>query len=140
MIILDSDHLSILQHPESPQFERLIGAMEQSTDSQFATTVISLEEQTRGWLAAINRAKNAHEQIPYYSRLKRLIDFYGHWLVAPFDEPAADWFTALRKQRIRIGTMDLKIAAIVKSNNALLLSANARDFSQVPGLRVENWL
>ena len=36
--------------------------------------------------------------------------------------------------------MDLKIAATVFVNDALLLSANKRDFDRVPGLRVENWL
>ncbi len=42
--------------------------------------------------------------------------------------------------RIRISTMDLKIATIGLVNDALLLSANLRDFQQVPGLRVEDWL
>jgi tRNA(fMet)-specific endonuclease VapC len=46
----------------------------------------------------------------------------------------------LRRLRIRIGTQDLKIAAIALSRDALLLSANLRDFQRVPGLRVENWL
>jgi tRNA(fMet)-specific endonuclease VapC len=36
--------------------------------------------------------------------------------------------------------MDLKIAATALVHNALLLSANRRDFESVPGLRVENWL
>jgi tRNA(fMet)-specific endonuclease VapC len=36
--------------------------------------------------------------------------------------------------------MDLKIAAIALVNQALLLSANLRDFEKVPQLRVENWL
>jgi tRNA(fMet)-specific endonuclease VapC len=36
--------------------------------------------------------------------------------------------------------MDLKIAATALVNDALLLSANRRDFERVPGLRVENWL
>jgi len=47
---------------------------------------------------------------------------------------------SFRKQKIRIGSQDLKIAAIAVANDALLLSANLRDFRQVPGLRVENWL
>jgi tRNA(fMet)-specific endonuclease VapC len=49
-------------------------------------------------------------------------------------------FKGFRKQEIRIGTQDLKIAAIALANDALLLSANVRDFQKVPGLRVENWL
>ncbi len=36
--------------------------------------------------------------------------------------------------------MDLRIAAIALTNNALLLSADLDDFERVPGLKVENWL
>jgi tRNA(fMet)-specific endonuclease VapC len=36
--------------------------------------------------------------------------------------------------------MDLRIAAIALANDALLLSANQRDFGKVPRLRVEDWL
>src|SRR5260221_13275036 len=89
MIILDSDHLSILQHPESPQNERLTAAMDRSADSNFATTAISLEEQMRGWLAAINRARRVHDQTLYYLRLTGLVDFYSRWQVTPFHELAA---------------------------------------------------
>jgi len=46
----------------------------------------------------------------------------------------------LRRAKVRIGTMDLKIASIALVHDALLLSANLRDFRQVPGLEVENWL
>ncbi len=37
-------------------------------------------------------------------------------------------------------TQDLKIAAIITVHDALLLSANLRDFRQVRGLPVESWL
>ncbi|HTU20274.1 MAG TPA: type II toxin-antitoxin system VapC family toxin [Gemmataceae bacterium] len=57
-----------------------------------------------------------------------------------FDERAAEQFDNLRTRKLRLGTMDLKIAAIALVNQALLLSANRRDFEQVPGLRAENWL
>ena len=49
-------------------------------------------------------------------------------------------FMRLRRERIRIGTQDLKIASIALHTGALLLSANLRDFEKVPGLRVEDWL
>jgi tRNA(fMet)-specific endonuclease VapC len=35
--------------------------------------------------------------------------------------------------------MDLKIAAIVVSRDATLLSQNLADFRQDPGLQVEDW-
>jgi len=140
MIILDTDHLSILQHPENPQQERLLAAMERSADADFATTSISLEEQMRGCRAAISRARDVHKQLRYYERLTGLVEFYSRWQVIAFDEAAADLFVGFRRDKIRIGSMDLKIAAIARVGGALLLSANLRDFEQVPGLRVEDWL
>jgi hypothetical protein len=45
----------------------------------------------------------------------------------------------LRRSRLRIGTMDLKIAAIVLARDALLLSRNLDDFSHIPDLHVADW-
>lgn len=140
MIILDTDHFTVLRYSEHSQYGILSARMRRSADTSFATTAISVEEQMRGWLAAIRRARRVHNQILYYTRLIGMIRFVTKWQILPFNEPAADRFEALRKQRIRIGTQDLKIAAIALETNALLLSANLRDFEVVPGLRVENWL
>ena len=46
----------------------------------------------------------------------------------------------LKRQRLRCGTMDLKIAAICLVHDGLLLTRNLSDFAKIPGLRVENWL
>ena len=75
-----------------------------------------------------------------YQELLRLCDFFTRWHVVLFDEQAASTLQGLRAQRIRIGTMDLKIAAIALVHDALLLSANLRDFQQVPNLRVADWI
>ncbi len=140
MIILDTDHLSILEYPERPQYQRLVSAMDKSADRDFTITAVSLEEQLRAWLAAIHRTKKVRDQILYYARLTKLIDFFSRWTVLPFDERAADRFASIRNQRVRVGSMDLKIASIAIETDSLLLSANLRDFQQVPGLRVEDCL
>jgi tRNA(fMet)-specific endonuclease VapC len=59
--------------------------------------------------------------------------------VLEFDEPAGVEFEQLQRLRPRIGTMDLKIAAIALANNATVLTRNIQDFVRVPGLGVEDW-
>ena len=56
-----------------------------------------------------------------------------------FDRVAANEFERLRQAHVRIGTQDLRIAAICLAYDATLLSRNLRDFQKVPGLRVEDW-
>jgi len=68
-----------------------------------------------------------------------MLDHYRAIQVLDFDELAATEFERLQKLRLRIGTMDLKIASIALAHNATLLSRNLKDFSKVPGLQVEDW-
>ena len=140
MILLDTDHITVLAFPEHSQFVSLKERAATTNGQTIAVTVINIEEPLRGWLAEINRRRNVHDQIMPYDRLVKLIKFFACFPILAFDDRAAAEFNRLRKQKIRIGTMDLKIAAIALVNDALLLSANLRDFRQVPGLRVENWL
>ena len=139
MIVLDTDHLSLLEHPENPQTQQLLSRMDQSPDQEFATTAVSLEEQLRGWLAFINRFPDVYKQILAYQRLVGLVEFFARWNVLPFDQQAADQFTRLRKAKVRIGTMDLKIASVVLVHNAQLVTSNLSDFQKVPGLQTQNW-
>lgn len=139
MILLDTDHINVLQSM-GPQSATLTANMAASADQVFGTTAITIEEQMRGWLALIHRWNDVHRQIPAYERLIGLFDFFGRWHIVPFDDAAAREFSRLRKEGVRIGTMDLKIAATALANGAMLLSANLRDFERVPDLRMENWL
>ncbi len=70
-----------------------------------------------------------HATLDYFCRV-RLLDF---------DQPANAHYEALRRQKIRIGTQDLRIAAIVLAASAILVTRNRRDFSQVPGLEIKDW-
>ncbi|HTK77885.1 MAG TPA: type II toxin-antitoxin system VapC family toxin, partial [Gemmataceae bacterium] len=76
----------------------------------------------------------------HYDNFADLLVAISRRRVARFDHRAASIFDDLRRQKVRIGSMDLRIAAIALANDALLLSANQRDFGKVPRLRVEDWL
>jgi tRNA(fMet)-specific endonuclease VapC len=107
-------------------------------DEVIGTTIITVEEQMRGWLASIAKEKQACRQIGPYRELIGLFEFYSLYEILPFDERAVAVFEL--SARIRIGTMDRKIAAIAIANDALLLTANRSDYEQIPGLRFENWM
>lgn len=140
MIILDTDHLTVLKYARDVRFMKLAERMAESADQDFATTAITLEEQLRGWLAEINRFSDPEKQIPAYSEMTGLIEFFSFWTILPFDNSAASTFRNFRSQKNRAGSMDLKIASIAVSLDCVLLTANTRDFSSISGLRIENWL
>ena len=112
----------------------------QSSSELVALPVVSVEEQLRGWLKQVRQPFDVEKQIYPYDRLLRLLQTLAEWELIRWSQPAAELFKQYRKQRIRIGTQDLKIASIAVTNDALLLSANLRDFNQVSGLRAEDWI
>lgn len=74
------------------------------------------------------------------SNLRRLFRFFATWRVLEWDEPAVNQFQSLKQASIKVGTMDLKIASIVLTTGATLLTRNTNDFVRVPGLQIEDWL
>jgi tRNA(fMet)-specific endonuclease VapC len=139
MIILDTDHISLLQHPDSAEGQRLVQRLAESPDRDIVTTVITVEEQMRGWLQVIARYRDLQQQAAYYDKLLDFVRFFNRWKILPLSEEAILMFRELQQIRVRIATTDLKIAAIGLANHAVLLSRNLQDFEQVPKLHVENW-
>ena len=93
----------------------------------------------RGWMSHLAQARTLARQVDAYRRLKEFLDRYMKITVLEFDEAAAEEFNRLKQSRLRIGTMDLKIATIALAWSATLLSRNLRDFNRLTGLRVEDW-
>ena len=138
MIILDTDVLSIVQRGEGPAYDHLVARLDVA-DDEVVVCIVSFEEQMRGWLAYIARSKSSNQQIAAYARLHAMLDDFATRPVVGFDRSAAAEFERILRLKLRIGTMDLRIAAIVIAQDALLLSKNLTDFRKVPGLRVEDW-
>ena len=138
MLILDTDHLSHLGDP-TPTGMNLLRRLGESAQP-VATTIVSVEENLRGWLAQIRSADTSEREMMAYNRFQRRVEFFADWLILPWDSDAVSAFARIRSQGVRIGTQDLRIAAIALAHDATLLTRNSVDFGKVAGLRFENWL
>jgi tRNA(fMet)-specific endonuclease VapC len=139
MYILDTDVLTLLEEPKGIAARRLQSRLASVPGDQITTTIISYEEQTRGWFGLLARAKTMSAQIGVYRRLNRHLDNYRALTVLDFDERAAVEFQQLKAMKLRVGTMDLKIAAIALASSATLLTRNASDFRRIPNLVFRDW-
>jgi tRNA(fMet)-specific endonuclease VapC len=139
MFLLDTDHLVVLQRQSEPGFGRLRAAMTRHKASDFFLPIISFHEQMLGANAFIAKAKTRGAVVRGYQMLEICLIDFSRFQVLPFDEPAAARFDTLRSQ-VRIGTMDLRIAATALSHSLTVLSRNTVDFQKVPNLLVEDWL
>jgi tRNA(fMet)-specific endonuclease VapC len=138
MYILDTDHLSVIDRGGA-NAQRLLQRLANIDPSQMATSIISYEEQMRGWLSYTAKAQTVEKQVEAYKELKRQLTNYCTIPVVAFDEQAAQEFQRLKKLYPRLGAMDLKIASIVLVNQAVLLTRNSSDFGRIIGLCVEDW-
>ena len=138
MYFLDTDHLSIADQDSMEGFNlgRRLAAV---PPEQVAVTIITYEEQMRGWLAYVARARTPAQQVEAYLKLRKHIERYRRIPVIDYDDRAAAIYERLRKARPRGGTMDLKIAAIALAHDAVLLTRNRADFETIPDLRFEDW-
>jgi tRNA(fMet)-specific endonuclease VapC len=140
MLILDTDMLTLVQLETGEDFRNFRQrVMRASQDDFVCVTIVSFEEQCRGWLSWIAAAKEIEVQVVRYHKLHRFHEDFTKRIIVDFDESSARQFQSLRTQKIRVGTMDLKIAAIALANQAKLLSRNLGDFRKTPGLDVEDW-
>jgi len=108
--------------------------------SSLAITVITAEEQIKGRFKLIKRAASSGRKlIQAYADLQANLAFFKTIQVLSFDEAALAHYETLRQPKIRIGTQDLRIAAIVLSVKGTLVTRNWRDFSKIPNLVLEDW-
>ena len=133
--ILDSDHLSLYQRGHEPLGQRLL----KTPPDQIAITVVSAEELIRGRLAQVRKTTKSQERVYAYHWFMKTLEFLHGFAILTYDAQAEAQFQFLLTQKIRIGTQDLKIAAIALSQKAILITRNRQDFERVTGLEFEDW-
>jgi tRNA(fMet)-specific endonuclease VapC len=133
--ILDTDHVSLLQRGNA----RIAANLARIDVANCAVTIITAVEQIQGRLAVIRRARIEADAARGFEGLRETVAFFSSVQVLPYDTPAVAEFERLRNEGIRIGTQDLRIASIVLSRDATLITRNTRDFNLVPTLRIIDW-
>jgi tRNA(fMet)-specific endonuclease VapC len=136
--ILDTDYVSLLLERHAQVSGRVI---ELGVD--VAITVVTVQELFNGWIVRINDAKDTEDLVRLYGKLSRTISLCKQAMVSGFDRAAGDCYQrilienpSLAKKRLR---KDMRIAAIALSLQATVVTRNYQDFSQVPGLCMEDW-
>lgn len=109
---------------------------------QQTVPVVVAEESLRGWLNLVRQADAGKVKTTLehaYARLVKCIRFLGAVNLLPYTPDAHQKYAELRSLKLRIGTQDLRIAAICIAHDVTLVSRNKRDYELVPGLKLEVW-
>ncbi len=139
MFLFDTDHVDILQR-QTPGLCHAIEARISALSSRaFYVSIVSFHEQVAGWQSYLNRRRGPIQVVRGYMELSQLLRDYFAVRLINFDDLASQQFELLRRQGVRIGTMDLRIASIALVNDYTVLTRNLVDFEKVPGLKVEDW-
>lgn len=103
-------------------------------------------EQDELAISAITRGELLYgiEILPQATSLKRaVLAFLDHMPCMEWPVAAADHYARLRGAQKtsgnRVGYMDTLIACHALAENLTLVTNNERDFSRIPGLKIENW-
>jgi tRNA(fMet)-specific endonuclease VapC len=133
--VLDTDHLTLCQenHPA------VIRNVCQHVWADLAITVVSAEEQLSGWYTQLRRARRTEDLARAYQKLTLNLTSLIQFQILPFDGACIARYEQLKAQKLNIGKMDLRIAAIVLEKGGILVTRNRRDFQRVPGLILEDW-
>lgn len=137
--LFDTDHITILQRQAGPEFAAMMAHMAPHPPSELAFCIVSLHEQVLGCHTYINQARTAEGIIRGYGMFTQVLTAFAAAPVLPFDAAASVVFETLVASGVRIGRMDLRIASIALSREMVVVTRNTRDFSQVPGLQIEDW-
>lgn len=135
LTVLDTDVLTLFQRGDPV----VVRNVEAHPLPQLAVTIISVEEQLTGWYTRLRRARKRDQLAAVYQRLTNAVRFFARIQILTFSESAIVRFEQLRVRHRRLGTNDLRIAAIVLEEGAVLSTRNVRDFKQIKGLQLEVW-
>ena len=135
LYVLDTDHLSLILRGHPKTHERLTAI----PPEEIAITIITAEEQMRGRLAQVSKATSGDTRSAAYRYLHKAIGDLAKLNILDYDAESDRIYQDLKQQRLRVGSQDLRIAAITLANNGVLATRNYSDFSKIGRLLLDDW-
>ncbi len=133
--VLDTDMLTLWFRGR----ETIASCVATTPPQQLAVTIITVEEILRGWYTQVRQARDDPQLARAYQALQETVEFTRGIQLLPFDLPGIRRYRQLRTHHRRIGTNDLRIAAIVLEQQGILVTRNTTDFADIPGLQLDDW-
>jgi len=77
VILLDTNHLTVLRFQGSPRGASLAARLAASADQPVGTTVVNVEEAMRGWLAALEQGLAREDRSVIFGVLHDAVPDFG---------------------------------------------------------------
>ena len=138
MILLDTDTVTHFSYGN----ENVRRRVEAAGDEELAITIITRNEVLRGRAESLLKAADEEELRKAVERFRQAEELLADFLEVGLDENSLKNFGRLRKQRNlkKMGRADMLIACIALAHDALLVTRNTKDYKDIAGLRMENWV
>lgn len=138
MTAFDTDVFTLILEGYQDYLDRLdaIPAAEQTVP------VVVWEEVLRGRFNVVRQAEAMKTSLPLpaaYELLREALLDSRRFTILPYTPAAHDLYVGWRAAKIRVGSRDLRIAAIAAAHDTVLATRNRRDFDKVPGLKLSVW-
>lgn len=134
LYLLDTDHISLIQRGHA----NVVARFRSTPIKEIVVSVVSYEEQFRGWLKAISQANTSQKMSLAYESLCKMHSLFCGLTMLDFNLQTALIYGDLRRLHRRSGKSDLQIAATALAHDATLITRNTQDFNSIANLRLDN--
>ena len=101
-------------------------------------SAIAVEEIMQGALSSVNANRNKAGSAAAYELFLGSVESICEYRIHPFNKDAAALFASFLSQVKRVGSQDCRIAASAIAAGWIVVTANHRHFSQIPGVQFED--
>lgn len=131
--LLDTDSASVAFQGNERVRRRILQA------SGVWLSSIAAEERIRGALSVIQKTRDKSTFPAAQAFLVDLLTDISNYDLHPYSDEAARVYASFPASVKRLGTQDCRIAASAIAARWIVVTANHRHFSQIPGVQIEDW-